>query len=178
MRFVATPIEGAFIIELELIEDERGFFSRTYCRDEFEMHGLEPDLVQCSISQNKQRGTVRGMHYQNEPHAEAKLVRCTQGAIYDAIVDIRQKSATYKRWFGVELTAENHRALYIPKGVAHGFQTLSDNTEVLYQMSEFFHPECSFGFCWNDASFQVAWPEPVRVISKRDMSYPTFIEKV
>lgn len=174
MRFVATPIAGAFLVETEPAADDRGFFARTYCRDEFVAHGLEPDLVQCSISFNKRRGTVRGMHYQSAPYAEAKLVRCTQGAIYDAIADIRPASATYRQWFGVELTAENRHALYIPKGVAHGFQTLSDNAEVLYQMSEFFHPECSGGFCWNDPSFGIIWPEQVSVISARDMNYPKF----
>ena len=176
MRFLPTSIEGAFVVEIEPVVDHRGFFARTYCRDEFIAHGLEPDLVQCSVSFNQRRGTLRGMHYQAAPHAEAKLVRCTQGAIYDVIADIRPDSATYKQWFSAELTSGNHRALYIPEGVAHGFQTLNDDVEVLYQMSEFFYAECSCGFRWDDPLFGITWPEHISVISERDMNYPKLLE--
>jgi dTDP-4-dehydrorhamnose 3,5-epimerase len=176
MRFVSTPIAGAYVVEPELIADERGFFARTYCRDEFLANGLNPDLMQCSISFNKRRGTLRGMHYQKAPYAETKLVRCTQGAIFDVIIDLNSDSTTYLRWFGVELTAEKRNALYIPPGVAHGFQTLNDDTEILYQISEVFRPEYSGGFRWNDAAFGITWPEPISIISKRDESYPDFIE--
>jgi dTDP-4-dehydrorhamnose 3,5-epimerase len=176
MRFIPTPIVGAYVVEPELIEDERGFFARTYCRDEFLANGLDPDLLQCSISFNKRRGTLRGMHYQKAPYAETKLVRCTQGAIFDVIIDLNSESTTYLQWFGVELTAEKRNALYIPPGLAHGFQTLSDNAEILYQISEIFRPEYSGGFRWNDPAFAVNWPEQITVMSQRDRSYPDFTE--
>ncbi|HEY7986648.1 MAG TPA: dTDP-4-dehydrorhamnose 3,5-epimerase [Methylophilaceae bacterium] len=176
MRFVPTPIVGAYVVEPELIEDERGFFARTYCRDEFLANGLNPDLLQCSISFNKRRGTLRGMHYQKAPYAETKLVRCTQGAIFDVIIDLNRESASYLQWFGIELTAEKRNALYIPPGLLHGFQTLSDDAEILYQISEVYRPEYSAGFRWNDASFGIDWPEPVTVMSQRDKSYPDFID--
>lgn len=172
MRFVPTPIAGAFVVEPELMEDERGFFARTFCREEFLAHGLNPDLVQCSISFNRRRGTVRGMHYQAKPHEETKVVRCAQGAIYDVLADIRRDSPSFGQWCSVTLTAENHHAVYIPQGVAHGFQTLRDDTEVFYQMSEFYQPMFSTGFCWNDPMFDIVWPEPISLISNRDMSYP------
>ena len=145
MIFTETRLAGAYLIEPERIEDERGFFARTWCRDEFERHGLNPRLVQCNVSYNARRGTLRGMHYQAKPHEEAKLVRCTRGAIYDVIVDLRPDSPTYRQWVAAELTAENRRMLYIPEGFAHGFQTLADETEVFYQMSELFHPESARG---------------------------------
>ncbi len=144
---------------------------RTYCRNEFTEMGLNPNLVQCSISYNKVSGTLRGMHYQKSPYAEAKLVRCTQGGIYDVIIDMRSDSKTYTQWFGAELTAENRKALYVPEGFAHGFITLRDNTEVLYQMSEFFHADCSAGVRWNDSVFSIRWPIEVNVISGRDQNY-------
>ncbi len=172
MRFVATPIAGAFLVEPDRIEDERGFFARTFCRDEFAAHGLNSSLVQCSISFNRHKGTVRGMHYQKRPHEEAKLVRCTQGAIYDVLADIRADSPTYRCWHGIRLTAESRCGIYIPEGVAHGFQTLCNDTEVFYQMSEFYQPALSAGFCWNDPTFDIVWPEPINMISARDMSYP------
>jgi dTDP-4-dehydrorhamnose 3,5-epimerase len=171
MRFTETKLKGAFILEPELLEDERGFFARTWCRREFEAHGLNPCLVQCNISFNRHRGTLRGMHYQVEPHAEAKSVRCTMGAIYDVILDLRPDSATFKQWLAVELTAENRRLLFIPPGLAHGFQTLADNTEVFYQMSEFYHPECARGVRYDDPTFAIGWPLPVTIVSDQDMVY-------
>jgi len=176
MRFIPTPIVGAYVVEPELVEDERGFFARTYCRDEFVANGLNPDLLQCSISFNKRRGTLRGMHYQKAPYAETKLVRCTQGAIFDVIIDLNSESASYKKWFGVELTAEKRNALYIPPGLAHGFQTLSDNTEILYQISELYRPEYSGGLRWDDPDFGINWPEQITIMSQRDKNYPDFIE--
>src|SRR5712664_662481 len=149
MRFIPTQLAGAYLIEPEPISDDRGFFARTYCRNEFAKMGLNSNLVQCNISYNKVRGTLRGMHYQKAPRAEAKLVRCTQGSIYDVIVDLRSDSKTFTQWFGVELTAENRKALYVPEGYAHGFITLKDDTEVLYQMSEFFYSEYAAGVRWD-----------------------------
>jgi dTDP-4-dehydrorhamnose 3,5-epimerase len=174
MRLIPTSLVGAYLIEPELISDERGFFARTYCRDEFAEKGLNPSLVQCNISYNKVRGTLRGMHYQKRPYLEAKLVRCTQGGIYDVIVDLRNDSKSFTHWFGVELTAENRKALYVPEGFAHGFLTLMDDTEILYQMSEFFHAECAAGVRWNDPVFAIDWPGEIAVISDRDARYPDF----
>ena len=174
MIFTSTPLAGSYLIEPDLISDERGFFARTYCRNEFADKGLNPNLVQCNISYNKVRGTLRGMHYQKAPYAEAKLVRCTQGGIYDVIIDLRSDSKTFTQWFGVELTAENRKALYVPEGFAHGFITLKDDTEVLYQMSEFFHAECAAGARWNDPVFSIQWPVEVKVISERDQNYQDF----
>lgn len=174
MLFNETKLHGAFIIEPELLEDERGFFARTWCQREFKAHGLNPQLVQCSISFNKQTGTLRGMHLQLPPCAEAKLVRCTIGAIYDVIIDLRPWSATFAQHIGVELTAENRRMLYIPEGFAHGFQTLVDNTEVAYQMSEFYAPDCARGVRWDDPAFGIQWPEEVSVISERDHDLADF----
>lgn len=171
MRFTKTKLKGAFIIESEFLEDDRGFFARTWCQREFEAHGLDPRLVQCNISFNRHRGTLRGMHYQVEPHAEAKLVRCTMGAIYDVILDLRPESATFRQWLAVELTAENRRMLFIPAGLAHGFQTLVDNTEVFYQMSEFYYPECARGVRYDDPDFAVEWALPVTIISDKDLAY-------
>ena len=174
MIFTETKLKGAFIIEPELIEDERGFFARTWCRKEFEAHGISPRLVQCNISFNKTKGTLRGMHYQIAPHEEAKIVRCTKGAIYDCIIDLRTDSPTFKQWVAVELTSDNRRMLYVPEGVAHGFQTLEDNTEVFYQMSEFHHPESARGVRWNDAAFGIIWPEGEPIVSQRDQRYSDF----
>ncbi len=162
------------MIEPERLEDERGFFARTWCQHEYETHGLNPRLVQCSISFNKSRGTLRGMHLQLPPFAEAKLVRCTMGAIYDVIIDLRPQSATFTHHIGVELTAENRRMLYIPEGFAHGFQTLVDNTEVFYQMSEFYAPNYAQGVRWDDTAFAIEWPEDVKVISAKDRALADF----
>lgn len=175
MRFTPTPLDGAFLIELEPHCDARGFFARTWCQREFEEHGLEARLVQCSMSHNLNRGTLRGMHYQVKPHEEAKLVRCTAGAIHDVIVDVRAESRTYLQHIAVELSAANRRALYIPRGFAHGFQTLSDDCEVFYQMSEYFAPEAARGFRWNDPLFGIEWPIIDPIIIDRDNSYPDYV---
>ena len=177
MKFIETKLKGAYIIEPERLEDERGFFARTFCQNEFEAHGLNPGVVQCNISYNKREGTLRGMHYQVAPMAEAKLVRCTRGAIYDVIIDLRPESSTYCQWAPVELTADNRCMLYVPEGFAHGFQTLEDDTEVLYQMSAFYTPDCVRGVRWDDPAFGIEWPLSSRIISKKDMSYPFIIMK-
>lgn len=175
MRFVTTGIRGAFVIEPELIEDERGFFCRTWCRREFIEYGLNPDLAQCNVSFNRKKGTVRGMHYQVHPRGEAKLVRCTMGAIHDVIVDLRPGSNTYMEWIPFELTADNRMMLYVPEGVAHGFQTLACNTEVFYQMSEYYIPEAARGLRWDDPSFNIDWPVEMTAISERDRNFANFI---
>lgn len=172
MRFTETKLQGAFIIDIDPIEDERGFFARSFCRHEFAAHGLNPDLVQCSISFNKKQGTLRGMHYQTPPHAEAKVVRCTSGAIYDVIVDLQPDSESFKQWVAIELSADNHRMLYVPEGFAHGFQTLQDNSEVLYQMSNYYVPECAAGVRWNDPVLNIHWQGDPLVISQRDHQLP------
>ena len=173
MRFVATELPDAFVLELERHEDERGFFARAWCRDEFAEHGLVPYLAQCSISRNALAGTLRGMHFQRAPHEEAKLVRCTSGAIFDVIVDLRPESPTYAEWLGVELDASRGNALYVPKGFAHGFQTLVDATEVLYMISDPYVPEAASGVRWDDPAFGIEWPETdARTISDRDRVWP------
>jgi dTDP-4-dehydrorhamnose 3,5-epimerase len=174
MKFVATGIPGAVVVEPECLADERGFFARTWCAREFADQGLKDVLVQCSISFNRGKGTVRGLHYQMAPREEAKLIRCAAGAIYDVVVDLRPDSPTYLKHFAVELTQDNRKMLYLPEGCAHGFQTLTDDTEVVYQMSEFYSPECSAGYRWNDPAFGIEWPLDVSVISERDASYPDF----
>jgi dTDP-4-dehydrorhamnose 3,5-epimerase len=172
MKFAESKLKGTFIIMPELIEDERGFFARTFCRREFEEHGLNPDLVQCNISFNIKTGTLRGMHYQVKPHAEVKLVRCITGAIYDVIVDLRPASPTFRQWFAVELSAVNRKMIYIPEGFAHGFQTLTDNTELIYQHSAFHSPEYERGVRFDDPDLDIVWPLDVSVISPRDQGYP------
>ena len=174
MKFHPTKIAGVVEIHLELIRDERGFFARSWCRSEFEQRGLESALVQCNISFNARKGTLRGMHFQAAPFAEAKLVRCTQGAVYDVVLDLRPESPTFKRWIAVTLTAENRNMVYIPKGCAHGFLTLQDETEVFYQMSEYYNAESARGVRWNDPAFGIAWPDRIEVISDRDQNYPDF----
>ncbi len=165
-------LPGAFLIELERIEDERGFFARSFCQREFEAHGLDPCVAQCNISYNPQRGTLRGIHYQAAPHREAKLVRCTRGAIHDVVLDLRPDSPRYLQHVGIELSAENRRMIYIPVGCAHGFLTLDDDTEVFYQMSNFYAPEAARGVRYDDPAFGIVWPEPVRLVSERDRTYP------
>jgi dTDP-4-dehydrorhamnose 3,5-epimerase len=172
--FVPTPLPGAFLVEPERREDQRGFFARTWCAREFEAHGLNPRLVQCSVSFSKRKGTLRGMHYQTAPYQEAKLVRCTKGAIYDVIIDLRPPSPTYKQHMAMALTADDGKALYIPDGFAHGFQTLVDDTEVFYQMSEFYSPDHSRGVRWDDPAFGIVWPDDDRTILERDRGYPNF----
>lgn len=174
MRFIVTPIRGAFVVEPEELRDERGFFARLFCRDEFAARGLNAVLAQTSISFNRCRGTLRGLHYQVSPHQEAKLVRCTQGAIFDVAVDLRGDSPTFTRWHAVELSMDNRRMFYIPEGCAHGLLTLRDDTEIHYHISEFQHPESFRGLRWNDPAFGIVLPEPVRVISDRDRDYPDF----
>ncbi|MGB6130425.1 MAG: dTDP-4-dehydrorhamnose 3,5-epimerase [Acidobacteriaceae bacterium] len=174
MQFFETGLSGAFKISIEPRCDERGFFARTWCCREFAAHGLNPALVQCNISVNTRRGTLRGVHYQAAPHQEAKLVRCTRGAIYDVVVDLREASSTFKQWIGVELTAQNHEMLYIPEGCGHGFLTLEDDTEVFYQMSQFYEETAARGVRWNDPAFGIEWPGAVEVISDRDAQYPLF----
>jgi dTDP-4-dehydrorhamnose 3,5-epimerase len=170
--FHETQLGGVFEIHIEPKCDERGFFARTWCRHEFESKGLNSQLAQCSVSFNTRKGTLRGIHYQAAPYPETKLVRCTQGAIYDVIVDLRPESSTYKQWIGAMLTAENRRMLYVPEGCGHGFLTLEDETEVFYQMSEFYHPDLARGVRWNDPAFGIAWPAEVEQISERDRTYP------
>jgi len=174
MRFYETQLSGLFEIHLEPKSDERGFFARSWCEKEFEKHGLNSRILQCNVSFNMRKGTLRGMHFQDEPHAEAKLIRCTRGAIYDVAIDLRCDSKTSKQWVGIELTAENRKMLYIPEGFAHGFLTLEDHTEIFYQMSEFYYPELARGVRWNDPTFNIRWPEEVAVISERDRTYPDF----
>ncbi|MDO9372326.1 MAG: dTDP-4-dehydrorhamnose 3,5-epimerase [Gammaproteobacteria bacterium] len=176
MNFSPSGLDGAYVIDIEPAMDERGFFARSWCRREFEKHGLNTDIAQCSISFNKKCGTLRGMHYQGKPCEETKLVRCTYGAIYDVIVDLRPESLTFKKWVAVELSAENWRMIYIPPGFAHGFQTLVDDTEVFYQISEFYCPEASGSVRWDDPAFGIKWPPAAeRVISERDRQYPDFV---
>jgi len=172
--FTKAELEGAFIIEIEKLEDARGFFARAWCQKEFEAHGLNPRFVQANISYSKMRGTLRGMHYQEAPYAEAKLVRCIRGAIYDVIIDLRQGSPSYGRWMGLQLTANSYRMLYVPEGFAHGFQTLEDDTEVFYQVSQFYSPQYERGVRYDDPSFAIKWPLEVRVISEKDKSWPDF----
>ncbi len=175
MIFKPTGLEGAFVIELERIEDERGHFARTWCAEEFRARGLNPRVVQCSVSFNRRRATLRGLHYQAEPYAEAKLVRVTRGRIYDVVVDLRPDSPSFKRWFALELGADDQKMLYSPEGFAHGFQTLADDTEVLYQISESYRPEAARGVRWNDPALSIEWPlAELVVISKRDSAYPDF----
>lgn len=174
MIFTETKLPGAYLIDIEKREDQRGFFARAWCQQEFEAHGLVPRVVQTNISFNKCQGTLRGMHYQAAPYAETKLVRCTRGAIYDVIIDLRPDSPTYKQWLGVELTAENYRMLYVPEGFAHGFQTLADNVEVTYQVSQFYTPQAEGGLRYNDPAFGIEWPVQVQVISDKDQNWPDF----
>ena len=177
MKFIETKLKGAFIITPDLIEDARGFLARTFCRREFENHGLNPNLVQCNTSFNIKKGTLRGMHYQIPPHAEAKLVHCTAGAIYDAIIDLRPESPTFNHWFAAELTENNHQMLYVPEGFAHGYQALEEQTEVFYQVSAFYHPASERGVRWNDPVFAMKWPLPATAISTKDSSYPDWETK-
>lgn len=176
MIFTETPLKGAYSIVLERLEDERGFFARTWCQREFEKHGLVTTVAQCSISFNQKMRTLRGMHYQIAPHAERKLVRCTAGTIFDVIIDLRPGSMTFRHWYANELSADNRRMLYIPEGFAHGFLTLSDNSEVLYQISEFHHPESSRGVRWNDPAFAISWPADPLIVSQRDSAYADFTD--
>lgn len=175
MIFKTTGIEGAFVIELEKIQDHRGYFARTFCQKEFQAHGLCTSLVQANTALTQRKGTLRGMHYQAAPYAEAKLVRCIRGAAFDVMIDLRPGSKSYCRWFGVELTADNHRMLYVPEGFAHGYQTLQDDTELFYLVSQFYTPQAEQGVRWNDARFNIAWPIVAgALLSDKDRSWPDF----
>ncbi|HST51630.1 MAG TPA: dTDP-4-dehydrorhamnose 3,5-epimerase [Pyrinomonadaceae bacterium] len=175
ITFTETGLRGAFVVEPERFDDERGFFARSFSDREFEAHGINPRLIECNISYNRRRHTLRGMHYQAAPHAQAKLVRCTRGAVFDVIIDLRPASPTFRRWLGLELTAENPRQLYVPEGFAHGFQTLKDDTEIFYQMSARYEPSSGRGVRWDDPAFGIEWPEAVeRIMAARDREYPDF----
>tara|TARA_B100000953_G_scaffold187528_1_gene154367 strand:+ start:301 stop:837 length:537 start_codon:yes stop_codon:yes gene_type:complete len=171
MKFLETELNGAFIIKFEKLEDERGFFTRVWDKKLFQENGLNSDLLQISFSFSKKRGTLRGMHLQKKPFEESKLVRCTNGKIFDVIIDLRQKSSTYKKWISMELSSDNLQGLYIPEGFAHGFQTLEDNCEVCYHMSNWFSPEHARGIRWDDGEFNITWPINNPIISKKDLSY-------
>jgi dTDP-4-dehydrorhamnose 3,5-epimerase len=173
--FAETKLSGAYVIEPEKREDERGFFARSWCEKEFADHKLNPRVVQCNISLNKKKGTLRGMHYQAAPWAEAKLVRCTQGAVYDVIIDLRPASPTFRQHLAETLTARDHKMLYVPEGFAHGFQALEDNSEVFYQMSEFYAPQYARGVRWNDPTFGIKWPICEPIMADRDRNYPDFV---
>lgn len=168
MIFSESPLQGAFLIDIERIEDTRGFFARSWCREEFESRGLSVDLSQCNICFNRTKGTLRGMHFQVSPHQEAKLVRCTSGAIFDVVIDLRADSPTFRHWFSCELTSENRRMLYVPEGFAHGFQTLEDDVEVYYQMSAPYHEESALVILWNDPTVGIEWPIASPILSARD----------
>ncbi len=175
VKFLPLRLVGSYLIEPEQIEDERGFFARTFCQKQFQEMGLKLPLEQCSLSFNRKKGTLRGMHFQKPPHSEAKLVRCTSGKIYDVIIDLRAGSSTYKHWESVILSAQNRNMLYVPEGFAHGFQTLEDDSEVFYQISYPYVPESAFGLRWNDPAIGIVWPKEVSVISPKDLQYPNLI---
>lgn len=178
MQFIETKLKGAFILDLELRGDNRGFFARTFCAQEFEAHNLKPTVAQCNLSFNYKKGTLRGMHYQTAPATETKLVRCTKGAIYDVIIDMRPESPTYLSHIGVELTAGNHRALYVPEMFAHGYQALTDGAEVVYQVGEFYTPGYERGLRYNDPAFDIDWPLAVSEISEKDANWPLLFDSV
>lgn len=178
MIFVPTTLAGAFVVEPERRLDERGYFARTWCRREFESAGLEADFVQSSVSKSLLSRTLRGMHWQASPHEEVKLVRCTRGVIWDAIIDLRTASPTYMKYFAVELTSETGRALYVPAGCAHGFVTLEAGTEVLYHMSNYYEPSAARGVRWNDPAFAIQWPVVEPIIHPRDADYPDFVPEL
>lgn len=174
MKFIETQLPRAFVIEPEPVGDARGFFARTFCSHEFAERGLDPPIIQCSVSFNHRRGTLRGMHYQSAPFDEAKLVRCTAGAIHDVILDLRPFSPSFRHWIAVEVSAANRRMVYIPAGMAHGFQTLEDASEVFYQISKPYAPEHARGIRWDDPAFAIRWPLPDPILSEHDRSYPDF----
>ena len=178
MIFSETKLKGAYIIDVKRLEDERGFFGRSYCSNEFKEFNLNTNVVQANVSHNKKKGTLRGMHMQLAPFEETKLVRCTRGAIYDVIVDLRSNSATYKQWIGVELTADSFRMLYVPEGFAHGFITLEDNTDVTYQVTQIYTPQAERGYRWDDPAFNIQWPIQPELVSAKDQVHPLFTEEV
>jgi dTDP-4-dehydrorhamnose 3,5-epimerase len=172
MQFIETKLKGAYVLELEPRSDARGFFARTFCQREFEQHGLNPNVAQCNLSFNEKKGTLRGLHYQRPPATEAKLIRCIRGAIYDVIVDMRPDSPTYLQHIGVELSADNHRALYVPDLFAHGYQALTDGAEALYQVSEFYTPGVEGGLRYDDPALGIDWPLPATEVSEKDQTWP------
>ena len=174
MIFEKTELDGVYTIKIEKVEDERGFFARTWDKEKFQKHNLDSNIVQCNISFNRKKGTLRGMHYQTNPYEETKLVHCTKGKIYDVIIDLRQNSSTFEKWQGIEIGGDDHIMLYIPKGIAHGFQTLEDNTEIFYQMSQFYMPEYARGIKWNDDYFKIDWPIESPTVSEKDSSYSLY----
>lgn len=176
MIFNKTDLEDAYIIDLEKLGDQRGFFARAYCKDEFNERNIKLPVVQANVSYSRDKGTLRGMHYQTAPNEEAKLVRCTKGSIYDVIIDVREDSPSFKKWIGVELNEQNHRMLYVPEGFAHGFITLDDDAEVTYQVSEFYTPGAERGIRWNDPVFSIDWPVDVKVISEKDKNWSDFVD--
>lgn len=175
MIFEETPLKGAYTINLNRFEDERGFFARSYCRKEFEDHGITAQIVQANLSYSKKKGTLRGIHYQISPFEETKLVRCIRGAVYDVIIDLRKDSPTYKQWFGIELNEENYTMLFVPESFGHGYQTLKDHTEVIYMVSQFYAPGAERGIRWNDPVFGIQWPAEVKVISSKDANWDEYI---
>ncbi len=177
MIFTPTPLPGAYVVEPRKIEDDRGFFARILCENEFLNHRLKLDLPQTNMARTYRRGTLRGLHFQEAPHAEIKIVRCTRGAVYDVVVDLRPESPTFKNWFGIELTAENFKALYVPEGFAHGYLTLEDDSEIYYHTSEFYHPESATGVRYDDPEFEIVWPIGIAVISGQDNEWPDFASR-
>ena len=174
MEFIETGLNGAYLVQLKKIEDERGYFARAWCRDEFLKHGLNSQILQLNVGFNKLRGTVRGMHFQLPPHSEAKFVRCTRGAIFDVMIDLREDSPTFGRWFGQELTPANGLLLYLPEGFAHGYQALCDDTEMYYQTSEIYQPSAARGVRFDDPAFAIKWPMPISLVSAADRGWPLF----
>lgn len=174
MKFTETRLPDAYVVDLQKMEDERGFFARAFCRSEFEQHGMVPDVVQANMSWNPTRGTLRGMHYQHHPYQETKFIRCTRGAIYDVIIDLRKDSPGYGQWVGVELTADNRSALFVPRDFAHGFITLTDDTEVLYLVSQSYQPGSEGGIRWDDPHFNIDWPIDPVCISEKDANWPDY----
>ena len=177
MKFTETAIAGCFLIELEPREDERGFFSRLYCEDEFRAHGIDPTIVQINTAMTRKAGTLRGMHFQTAPHADTKLLRCLKGAIYDVCVDLRPNSPTYCSWVSAELTAANRHMLFLPAGTAHGYQTLTDDAEIMYTTNVKYAPDCATGVRYNDASFGVQWPLDISEISAADLEWPDYCKQ-
>lgn len=176
MKFIETKLPGAHIVELNRISDERGFFARSFCKEEFEQHGMISEVVQANLSWNERKGTLRGMHYQHDPYQETKFIRCTRGSIYDVIIDLRKHSPSYGEWLGVELTADNRSALYVPRDFAHGFITLEDKTEVSYLVSQSYQPGSEGGIRWDDPQFNIRWPISPTCISDKDANWPDFKE--
>ncbi|MFT2007814.1 dTDP-4-dehydrorhamnose 3,5-epimerase [Pontibacter sp. 13R65] len=178
MIFTETKLKGAYIVDIKRIEDDRGFFGRAWCKQEFEEVGLSTNVVQTNLSSNKKKGTLRGLHFQVTPHAESKLVRCTRGALYDVIIDLREQSPTYRQWIGVELTADSFRMLYVPENFGHGFITLEDNTDIMYQVTEYYAPAAERGIRYNDPAFNIEWPMEPLVISDKDLAHADFSDEV